>query len=212
MAGPVRPRAKTELWIGAGVLLLLVLVLGGYVGLRSLAALAWASAYSDPPGTEREPDRTDPNEILPSAAEMEAVLRDADDATPSQAGNSTAEWVPSEGRAVPSITLSDGIQGGIHLVDAWLEPPEAGCVWVEIRHAELGHRLSVWKTVGRTHIVVPARSESGQVLHFETEAMVDEGNWEYTYPALFQIWFRPASGGPDQLLVETQKETHGWMR
>ncbi len=113
---------------------------------------------------------------------------------------------------MPSIDVRDSFQGGIHIVDAWLDPGEAGCVWVEVRHAELGHRLSVFKTVARTQCVAPHPPDGDHLLHFVTEATVDEGNWDYTYPARFEVRFRPAAGGPDRTLLEFEREINGWQR
>ena len=199
------------IWAAVGCVALAgLLAAWGYV---AWSATAWAHGGwgYDPPGAERRPDTRDPDEFLPTSQQIAESLALPPVERPESGSESRVEWVAAGGR-VPSIDVRDGIQGGIHIVDAWLDPGEAGCVWVEVRHAELGHRLSVSKTVARTQCVAPHPPDGDHLLHFVTEAMVDEGNWDYTYPARFEVRFRPAAGGPDRTLIELEREINGWQR
>jgi hypothetical protein len=51
-----------------------------------------------------------------------------------------------------------------------------------------------------------------EVFFYNTQITVHEGSWGVYYPARFELWFSPASGGPARKLLEKIYKIEGWQR
>ena len=112
----------------------------------------------------------------------------------------------------PDIVLVDGIQGGIYWVHAHVNPGEEGNAYLKVFEATTNRRLSGYRIRERTEKTIKWSEKPNELFHYRTEVTVYEGDWDYYYPARFELWFVPTSGAPERKLVEKVFRIEGWMR
>ena len=124
------------------------------------------------------------------------------------------ELMPPESinRGNPEIDLVHGSQGGIYVVYAYVNPGEDGFVYLKAYEATTDTRLSPVRISERSTEYVGWSDDPDEVFFYNTQITVYEGSWEVYYPARFELWFVPASGGPERKLVEKIFMVEGWQR
>ncbi len=102
--------------------------------------------------------------------------------------------------------------GGIYLVYSYLNPGEDGHVYLKVFEATRNTPLSERRIARRSTAYVGWSDDPGEVFFSNTQITVYEGDWGVFYPARFELWFVPASGGPERKLIEKIFKIEGWQR
>jgi hypothetical protein len=102
--------------------------------------------------------------------------------------------------------------GGIYQVRAYVNPTEKGYVYVKVFEATRGTPLSA-ESLGPGSLEYAGWSDDPhETFFYNTEVTVYEGDWGTFYPARFELWFVPVSGGPERKLLERIFRIEGWQR
>ncbi len=156
--------------------------------------------------------------LVRAKAQGKALLRD---------GHVPSLWPDGEPvRGAPRMTVEEGMQPGIYVVTAWVNPKADGRVFVRVRQAgrmptsgaaltevKAGQVLSEERVRLRSARRVGYSSTDADVLFpYQSEATVYEGDWGEDYGALFELVFAPEAGGPEQVLASKERIINGWMR
>jgi hypothetical protein len=115
-------------------------------------------------------------------------------------------------RGNPDIWLLDGMQGGIYLVDAYVNPGESGYVYLKVFEATKNTRLSRNRINQYSNEYVGWSDDPEELFFYHTRITVYEGDWDVYYPARFELWFIPDSGEPERKLIEKVFKIEGWQR
>ena len=109
--------------------------------------------------------------------------------------------------ANPDFALAASAQGGIYEYKATVSTEEDGEVYLKAYEVTRNSPLSVDRLKARTLEKV----EKG-IQTVGKEFTIYEGDWGKYYAARLEIWFIPASGGPERKLKEKVFKVDGWMR
>jgi hypothetical protein len=112
----------------------------------------------------------------------------------------------------PSIALTRGMQGGIYLVAAHVNPGEPGTAYLKAFEAVRNIELSKDPLMQRSSVVMGWSTDPGELFTYESEITIYEGDWGVYYPARFELWFTPDSGGPERVLIQDVFRIEGWQR
>lgn len=107
--------------------------------------------------------------------------------------------------------INDGMQPGIFQLDAAINTTESGLAYVKAFNVKTGDQLSKDRMTSRStrHM---GWSEDGKTLfHYQSEITVYEGDWESTYKARFELWYR-SNKGTEKKLAEKTRMIQGWER
>ena len=115
-------------------------------------------------------------------------------------------------RGKPDIRLSDGMQGGIYLVNAYINPGEPGYTYLKVFEATWNSRLSENRITQYSSEYVGWSGDQEELFFYQTHITVYEGDWGVYYPARFELWLVPDSGQPERKLVEKTFKIEGWQR
>jgi len=102
--------------------------------------------------------------------------------------------------------------GGIYNVSAYVNPAERGHVYLKVFEATRNTPLSAARLGPRSIEYTGWSGNPGETFFYDTEITVYEGDWGTYYPARFEVWFVPASGGAERKLVEKIFRIEGWER
>lgn len=109
------------------------------------------------------------------------------------------------------FTVSDGMQPGIYLLNAAVNPDMPGHVYVRVYDTKSGQRLSEARLTPRSTRHV-GWSDSGQTFFpYNAEVTVYEGDWSNEYEARFELWHKPQQGDESKV-AETTRMINGWER
>lgn len=129
----------------------------------------------------------------------------------------------------PPLVVHDGMQGGMYGVEAWLNPGADGVVHTRVFFAgqdavRADHRLppelrgrpptqlSEASVSSASQRLVGWSPDARDLFRYQAGLTVYEGDWEHSYPARFEVWFRPADGGAERKLAEAARDISGWER
>lgn len=110
------------------------------------------------------------------------------------------------------IQLAKGMQGGIYQVRAFVNPGEAGRVYLKVFEATQNTPLSADRIKPVSISRIGWSSNSNEKFRYQSEITVYEGDWGTFYPGRFELWFIPDSGGPERKLIDRIFRIEGWMR
>ena len=157
-------------------------------------------------------------ELSRAVTEREALLRD---------GYVASLWPGGElVRGPVRMTVADGMQPGIYVVTAWVNPGEDGVTFVRVRQSgampslgaavtevKAGAVLSEERMRGRSARRIGfAEGEADVLFPYQSEVTVYEGDWGEDYGATFEVVFAPEGGGSERVLVSEERVINGWMR
>ncbi len=111
-----------------------------------------------------------------------------------------------------SCDVKNGMQPGIYQTFAWLNPGEAGTVYLRAYEITRNTRLSESNLFADSNEQIGWSETPTDLFLYNAEFMIFEGDWGKAYAARFEIWFRPASGGPERKLTEGNFRIEGWQR
>lgn len=112
----------------------------------------------------------------------------------------------------PSIALANGMQGGIYHVRAFVNPGEAGRAYLKVFEATRNTPLSTGRIPERSTVRIGWSANPRELFRYQCEMTVYEGDWGNYYPARFELWFIPDTGGSERKLVEKIFRIEGWQR
>ena len=103
------------------------------------------------------------------------------------------------------------MQRGIFLVEAWVNPLEAGELYLKAFNTSTGARLSAQRMTPRSIRLAAWSIEPNVFFPYNAEVTVYEGDWDHEYEARFELWHKN-SEGKDIKLLETSRIINGWER
>ena len=111
----------------------------------------------------------------------------------------------------PDIVLGNLMQGGQYDLVAFINPGEAGTLFVKAFEATRDTPLSEDRIERASTQIAQWSSNAAELLAYRAPFTIYEGSWGIYYPARIEIWFRPASGGTPRKLLEKIFRVEGWM-
>jgi hypothetical protein len=127
----------------------------------------------------------------------------------------------------PVLEVADGMQPGIYVVTAWVNPGADGRTSLRALYAgpdpeapranppeltKLGAPLSEDRSTPRSVRLTGWGPDPDVLYPYESEYTIYDGDWQHRYRARFELWFTPATPGPGRKLAETTRVVSGWMR
>lgn len=112
----------------------------------------------------------------------------------------------------PELELAKGMQGGIYQVRAFVNPGEAGRVYLKVFEATRNTPLSADRIPERSLAQMGWSANPEELFRYQSEVAVYEGDWGNFYPGRFELWFIPGTGAPERKLIERIFRIEGWMR
>ncbi|MHC4982855.1 MAG: hypothetical protein ACYTF6_06765 [Planctomycetota bacterium] len=156
--------------------------------------------------------RTRTREALKWLEEFLAELRKAEEEI-RESGYAAAvmpEGGVSKGQA--GMEVADSIQPGIYDVSAWVNPGAEGEVFLKVFDAGTGQRLSEDRITGRSKERIGWSKDPGVLFLYNANITVYEGDWDHSYDARFELWFKDAETGKEKKLIDKTRTIHGWER
>ena len=121
------------------------------------------------------------------------------------------ERYPFEFRKKSSFKIEDGMQPGIYLLKAWINPTTEGEVYAKVFDKKTGLRLSQSRITLRSTRIIGWSENGKNFFPYNSEISVYEGDRSHEYEARFELWHR-SFDGHEYKLVEKTRKIHGWER
>ena len=112
----------------------------------------------------------------------------------------------------PELRVTDGMQGGIYQVSAWVNAREPGYAYLKVFEATKNTPLSDDSMSAESDEYVGWSADPKQQFFYNREVRIDPGNWDNHYPARFELWFKPNSGKHARKLISRIYLVCGWQR
>lgn len=112
----------------------------------------------------------------------------------------------------PAIEIYESYQPGIYDACVWINPGEAGMVYLKAFEVTREYSLSEPRLKKRTNEWVGWSKDPQEQFFSNTHFTIFEGDWDQPYLARFEVWFEPDSGQPARKLLEKVFKIEGWMR
>lgn len=163
--------------------------------------------YDQSPEVERQFTTTAIAEVC---AELTDVLKHRDEIA--ETGIMPVEsHYPGERPDAAHFNVTDGMQPGIYLLNAAVNPKAPGSVYARVYEVESGQRLSDSRVKQRSIRYVGWSQEGRTFFPYNAEVTVYEGDWDSTYEARFELWHVPEQG-EESKIAETTRMINGWER
>ncbi|MBM3858041.1 MAG: hypothetical protein FJ395_00145 [Verrucomicrobia bacterium] len=107
--------------------------------------------------------------------------------------------------------VKDGMQPGIYLIAAAVNPTEPGYAYIKAFNTKTGERLSEERMTPRSIRYLGWSDDGKTFFPYGSEVTVYEGDWSSTYEARFELWHR-SDKGAEKKLDETTRLINGWQR
>jgi hypothetical protein len=116
-------------------------------------------------------------------------------------------------KGAPSLTVDDQEKETLHL-EAWVNPGEPGVTEVRVKSGDGTKDL----TISHAHLYarecVGYSQDTEELFYANSLIFINETatGWNSKHDVLFQLWFKPDSGGPARKLVEHRQTISGYER
>lgn len=122
-----------------------------------------------------------------------------------------ADYYPYAFPKSPYFNVIDGMQPGIYVLNAAVNPTSLGILYVKVFDVKSGTQLSI-DDITPDFLRISAWSDSG-VTYFPYHAQITiyEGDWDTQYEARFELWHKDETGHETKL-IETTRLVNGWQR
>ncbi len=110
-----------------------------------------------------------------------------------------------------ALVVKDGMQPGIFLVEAWLNPLESGELYLKVFNTSTGERLSEERITQRSTRLVSWSDDPKTLFPYNSEITVYEGDGEQKYQARFELWHKN-SQAEEKKLIEATRIINSWQR
>ena len=111
-----------------------------------------------------------------------------------------------------NIYITNGMQGGFYFVFAHINPGEAGYAYLKVYEATRNTPLSAHGVKERSRKLMGWSNIREEKFHYNSRVTIFEGDWGTYYPARFELWFVPDSGGKERKLIEKIYKIEGYQR
>ncbi len=111
-----------------------------------------------------------------------------------------------------SLELRNGSQRGIYESIIWVNPGEAGMLYLKAFELTRETPLSARRLKEGSNEWVGWSENPDQQFFANSRFSIYEGDWGKPYAARFEVWFTPDSAGPDRKLMERVFKIEGWQR
>jgi len=113
----------------------------------------------------------------------------------------------------PAMQIRQDIQPGIYFVDAFVNPGSKGCIYLKVFEATKNTPLSADSIKHDSNEYIGWSDNPRELFFYNTLITVYEGGWDWTYPARFELWFKPEDPAiPEIKLTEKIFRIYGWDR
>lgn len=99
-----------------------------------------------------------------------------------------------------ALSISGGY--GIYKVYGLVNPGEPGWMTLRVFEATKNTPLSAEEVLRRSNERIGWSKTSADKFYYQSEVTIYEGDWGTFYPARFELWFSPDSGGPARKVAE----------
>ncbi|MCM8534521.1 MAG: hypothetical protein NE334_01150 [Lentisphaeraceae bacterium] len=108
--------------------------------------------------------------------------------------------------------LINGMQPGIYKVAYFLNPGEAGVVYLKAFEITQSTALSAYRLEEKSKTRITWSNNTDEVFSAKAGFTIYEGDWGKPYGARFEVWFKPDSNDPERKLAERNFKIEGWQR
>lgn len=115
-------------------------------------------------------------------------------------------------RGAPSLELRNSFQPGLYNSAIWVNPGDAGMVYLKAFEVTKGTPLSVGSLREYSNEWIGWSSDPEELFFSNTHFTIYEGDWGKPYAARFEVWFKSDSGGAERKLIERVFKIEGWQR
>jgi len=121
------------------------------------------------------------------------------------------EYYPGAFSQSAYLNIMDGIQPGIYVLDAAVNPTAPGILFVKVFDTSSGEQLSADRITPKSTRLA-AWSENGiTYFPYQSEITIYEGDWSSEYEARFELWHKDKTGHETKL-IEAARLVNGWQR
>lgn len=110
-----------------------------------------------------------------------------------------------------SLELFNSFQPGIYEAEIWVNPGEAGLLYLKAFEVTRNTPLSAVELRDDSNERVGWSDDPHQCFFANTVIQINEGDWGHPYAARFEVWFVPDSGQPERRLLEATFKIEGWQ-
>ncbi len=118
----------------------------------------------------------------------------------------------SIGSGPPTIELRNSFQPGIYDAYIWVNPGEAGRIYLKAFEVTEDTALSVRRLAERSNERIGWSDDDNELFFSNTHFTIYEGDWGDPYAARFEVWFAPDSGDEERMLLSRVFCIQGWQR
>lgn len=118
---------------------------------------------------------------------------------------------PNEHPDKGHFDVNDGMQPGIYLLNAAVNPTSSGYVYAKVFDVATEKRLSDQRITPRSRRYVGWSKDGKTYFPYNAGITVYEGDWSTKYKARFEVWHHPETG-TETKLAETSRMINGWQR
>ena len=118
----------------------------------------------------------------------------------------------SDSRGEPILNVYKGMQPGIYEIEIWINPGEAGTVYLKAFEVTRGTQLSRRRLREDSNEKTGWSEDPNELFYSNTNVTIYEGDWGDPYAARFELWFVPDSGQTERKLLERVFKIEGWQR
>jgi len=128
--------------------------------------------------------------------------------------NSVRSLIPKSGIKKDKVIfyLRNTGSPGIYTTHLWINPSEAGKVYLKAFEATRGTPLSVNGLKKYSNEWIGYSDDPSELFFTNAEITIHEGDWGHPYAARFEVWFKPDSGKNERKLLEKVFKIEGWQR
>lgn len=111
-----------------------------------------------------------------------------------------------------SLELTKSFQPGIYDAYIWVNPGEAGMIYLKAFEVTKGTLLSAGRLKASSNEWIGWSDKPDEQFFSNTHIMIYEGDWGKPYAARFEVWFKPDSGKVERKLLDRVFKIQGWQR
>ena len=111
-----------------------------------------------------------------------------------------------------SFDLRNSFQLGLYFSELWINPGEAGMIYLKAFEVTKGIPLSVASLKQYSNEWVGWSDNPEELFLSNTFFEIHEGDWGKPHAARFELWFVPDSGQSERKLMEKVFKIEGWQR
>lgn len=112
----------------------------------------------------------------------------------------------------PTFNLINSFQPGLFESEIWINPGEAGSIYLKAYEVTKNTPLSSYQLKKNTFKKITWSSDPKELFHANSSFTIYEGDWGKPYAARFEIWFISDSEKNERKLLDKTFQIEGWQR